>query len=623
MSLNQALSAAVAGLRVTQSGLSLVAANVANAETPGYVRKAQTQVTTAAGQLGISVRTEAINRTFDQFVLRQLRVEMSGAGYADLRAQFYDRLQTVYGEPGSEAALETAFNKFTTALQTLSTSPESSSARSAALSAAEVLTQQLNGMTQDVPGRRTDAVLGVDDAVRQANQAMKQIAAINQKLGSANANDGTAAVLKDQRDYYVNQLSQLMDVKVVEGGYNQVTVFTTSGVQLVGTEAATLAFDAQGTITPESAWSPDDATRTVGTITLINSTGGTFDLIANSSIRSGKIKALLEMRDEVLVEAQAQLDEFAATLSRALSDRTVDGTAVTSGAQSGFDIDLGTLIDGNTASIVYTETATGTQRRVTFVRTDDPSVLPLPATATSDPNDRVVGLDFSGGMASVLAQINTALGATGLQISNPAGTTIRVLDDGLGNQRDVDAASTTYTVTSLTAGTAELPFFTDAGDPYTGAVSALGHQSVGLAGRIVVNSSLLADPSRLVVYQTTPATLSGDTTRPGFLYGQLTSAMYAYRPQSGVGTSTSPFSGTVSAYLRQVVSQQGDAATNASSVQQGQEIVLNSLQQRFDEGATVNVDEEMASLLQLQNAYGANARVLTAVKEMLDLMLKM
>ena len=48
MSLTQALNSAVSGLRVTQSGLALVAANVANAETPGYVRKTQTQVATSA-----------------------------------------------------------------------------------------------------------------------------------------------------------------------------------------------------------------------------------------------------------------------------------------------------------------------------------------------------------------------------------------------------------------------------------------------------------------------------------------------------------------------------------------------------------------------------------------------
>ena len=51
MSLTQALTAAMSGLRVTQSGLALVAANVANADTPGYVRKTAVQITSAAGDL--------------------------------------------------------------------------------------------------------------------------------------------------------------------------------------------------------------------------------------------------------------------------------------------------------------------------------------------------------------------------------------------------------------------------------------------------------------------------------------------------------------------------------------------------------------------------------------------
>ena len=63
--------------------------------------------------------------------------------------------------------------------------------------------------------------------------------------------------------------------------------------------------------------------------------------------------------------------------------------------------------------------------------------------ATTDPNDQVIGIDFSGGMASVVAQLNAALGATGLQFSN-AGSTLRVLDDGAGTV-DVNAASVTTT----------------------------------------------------------------------------------------------------------------------------------------------------------------------------------
>ena len=62
MSLSQALSTAIAGLRVNQSGLALVAANVANAGTLGYVRKTVDQVTLAGNNTGVSVNISAIQR---------------------------------------------------------------------------------------------------------------------------------------------------------------------------------------------------------------------------------------------------------------------------------------------------------------------------------------------------------------------------------------------------------------------------------------------------------------------------------------------------------------------------------------------------------------------------------
>src|SRR5690242_19574554 len=104
MSLGQALATATACLRVTQTALSLTAANVANAETPGYVRKTLVQTTSPAGANGVGVRIESINRELDQFLQRQLRTETSGGAYGDLRAQFYSRLQGVYGAPGSDTA---------------------------------------------------------------------------------------------------------------------------------------------------------------------------------------------------------------------------------------------------------------------------------------------------------------------------------------------------------------------------------------------------------------------------------------------------------------------------------------------------------------------------------------
>ena len=93
--------------------------------------------------------------------------------------------------------------------------------------------------------------------------------------------------------------------------------------------------------------------------------------------------------------------------------------------------------------------------------------------------------------------------------SNPSGTTLEVLDDGSGTTV-VNSLLTKVTATSLTGGSAEFPLFTDGTQPYTGAITALGSESLGLAARIAVNPAVAADPSTLVAYQAgTPATALG------------------------------------------------------------------------------------------------------------------
>jgi flagellar hook-associated protein 1 FlgK len=306
-------------------------------------------------------------------------------------------------------------------------------------------------------------------------------------------------------------------------------------------------------------------------------------------------------------------------MSQALSSQTTAGTAVTSGNRSGYDVDVSSLLSGNTVNLTYTDTATNTQRTVTIVRVNDPSVLPL-ANTSSDPNNKVIGIDFSGGVASVAAQLNSALGSTGLQFSNPSGTTLRVLDDGTSNKIDVNSLSATATVTSLTNGGVEMPLFTDGTSPFSAAITAAGNQSLGYASRITVNPALLADPSKLVAYQSTTA--AGDTTRPSFLLDQLTSAALSYSPQAGIGTAAAPFSGSLGSYIGRMMSQQGDAATAAANLKQGQDVVVSTLQQRFNDSSSVNIDEEMSKLLNLQTAYGANARVMTTINSMLDDLMK-
>lgn len=620
MSLGQALATAMSGLRANQAAMALVSSNVANAQTPGYIRKTLDQITTTSGDIGNSVRVAGVNRELDQFVQSQLRTETSGGAYADLRSSTLNQLQSLYGQPGGDGTLETTYNNFVSAVQALSTSSDSQAARITVINAASALTQQLNSMSAGIQSLRNEAESGINDSVNSANIAMQTIADINVRLQGLDQTSGAAASLLDQRDQAIDQLSKLMDIRVVTDSANQANVFTTSGVQLVGVEASKLSFNPQGTVTANTLWNADPAKSNMGTITLSFPHGGTLDLVASHSIRSGTIAANLELRDQTLVQAQTQLDQFAASLSSALSDKTTDGVAATgAGGATGFDVDLSQMQTGNVMHLTYTDNSTGAQHQVSIIRVDDPSVLPLSNNATVDPADQVIGVDFSGGMASVVSQLNAAFGPANLSFSN-TGSVLRVLDDGAANRSDVNAASVTTTVTSLASGGPELPLFTDGSNFFTGAITASGNQATGLAARITVNTALAGDPSKLVLYS--GSTLSGDTTRPDFLYQQLTAGQFLFSPQTGLGTAAAPFKSTLVNFAQQILSNQGAAASAAKQLANGQDVVVNTLQQKFNATSGIDIDQEMSQLLSLQNSYAANAHVMSVVKSMFDTLMQ-
>jgi len=434
------------------------------------------------------------------------------------------------------------------------------------------------------------------------------------------ATDNTAATLMDQRDNAINDLSKLMDIRVVTDSANQATVYTTSGLQLVGNQASLLSFSGQGTLNASSLWNSNPALSGAGTLTLTFANGASVDLIATNSIGSGRIGADLKLRDSTLVQAQTQLDQLAATLSSSLSDITTAGTAVTSGSQSGFDVDLSNVLPGNSLNLTYTDTATNTPHQITIVRVDDPTALPLANTA-ANPNDKVIGVNFQGGMASIISQLTAAIGNTNLQFSNPSGSTLRVLDNGAG-ALSVNAASTTVTASALANGNLQLPVFTDGSTLYTGVITGRGTQLTGFAGRITVNAALVSDPSKFIVYNTSPLTTAGDTARSDFLYSQLTAGSFTYSPQTGLGSRAAPLKGTLPNYLQQFLGLQSNAATSAQQLAQGQDVVVNTLQQKFNSTSGVNIDAEMSSLIALQNTYAANAHIMSVVQSMMQTLMQ-
>jgi flagellar hook-associated protein 1 FlgK len=615
MGLSSALAIAMSGLSANQAALSIVSGNVANANTPGYVVQTPNQIEVATGGSGSSVQVTGVNRQLDLYVQSQLRTETGGGAYADQTANILGQLQNVYGTPGGVGTLETSYSNFTTALQALSTSQGSASAQTTALAAAQSLAQSLNQTSQGIQSLRSNVEQDIGSSVTEANTDMKQIASLNQQLQGLSATDPAAATLMDQRDSAINDLSTLMDVHVSTGTGNQVNVSTTSGMQLVsGSLASTMNFSSPGALTANSLYSTNPSQNGVGSLTIQLPNGASYDMVANNTITSGKIAADLKLRDQTLVQAETQVDQLAASMSSALSNTTTAGTAIT-GPPSGFSVSTSNMLAGNTINLTVTNTATNTQQQISIVNVTDPTALPLQNAANANP--KLVGADLSNGVTpAVLAQLNQALGPS--VTFSGSGTTLNVVADASA----VTAASSTTMASSLTGGTAQLAVFTDGNSLYTGAITSAGSQMTGLAGRITVNPALLSNPQDLSVYSTSPVTAAGDTTRSDFLYSQLTSGSFSYSPQTGLGSNSSPFTGTITNYMQQFLSQQANASTTATQLQQGQDVVVSNLQQKFNSVAGVSIDTEMSNLIGLQNSYAANAHVMSVVQSMMTSLLQ-
>ena len=72
----------------------------------------------------------------------------------------------------------------------------------------------------------------------------------------------------------------------------------------------------------------------------------------------------------------------------------------------------------------------------------------------------------------------------------------------------------------------------------------------------------------------------------------------------------------------QIVAVQAGNSNSAQRLDDGQKVVQASIESRFSASSGVSVDEELSNLIQVQNAYAANARIVSAVKEMMDLLMR-
>ena len=608
MGLFTSINTAFQGLDITQKQMGVVSQNVAGANSAGYVKRRL--LTADLAGPGGGVVSNGVQRLLDIYVQKQLWQETGGAGYANIQGSYTEQLNNYYGVPGSTTGLTGQFNTFKAKLAVLQASPASVAARSEVISSAKILGSKINLVSDGIKDLRQATEDGLSDAVSVANIALSDLAAINQKIGAGQ----TDPALLDQRDRAIRSLSEVMDVSITEQANGRVSISTKSGFSLLENEkVAKLSFDAKSNIGPDNVYSADPTKRGVGTVTLTDPSGQVIDLIAANGIRGGEIAGLIELRDKTLVAAQAQIDDFAANLSSAFSDRAVTSATVTGGQE----IDLAGLQAGNKIKLTYVDSG-GVTRKVTIIRVDDTSKLPLDNAATAETDDAVLGVSFAGGVTGAIAALQTGLngigpGLTASAVGTPA-TTLRLVPAAAAS---ISSLSASITNTALTGPGAEVPLFVDSAAnnaPFTDSLDGKT-QRTGFASRFNINPALESDPGKLVVYQT-PPNPDADPTRPTALLDNLNNRTFVPSIASGIGTGQNALS--VSGGLTQIIQTQALQASEKASLKDGQKIVLTAVETKFSSVSGVTTDQELANLTQLQSAYAANARVLAAARDMLS-----
>lgn len=601
MGLSTALNNALSGMRVGQSGLDVLSRNVSNQGTPGYHRQSINVIDT----LGINssyARAGAVTRAFNQSLQQYYTKSTSETGFASVRADFLDRLQTYFGKPGSAGSLDSAFNDLTNSLSSLATSPDDYASRLDALEKAGEMVATLNGLTSKIQELRRETEGQMAANVANLNQMIGSLDTINDRLADTTIDLTTRAALLDQRDRLVSQVSEVIDIRTDYRSNDTVALMTKSGVGILDEVASVFEFSSGGSLTAASFASADPATNGVGTLILRTPGGTTLDLVSQNVLRSGELAALIELRDKTLVEAQGQLDEVAAALAQAFSTQQTAGTPVT----GGYEVDIGSVQNGNDVMLRYSQG--GVEKSIRLVRVDDPTKLPL--ASPDGGGNQVVGLDFTS--PTFYADLGTALGAS-FNVTNPAGSVLSVTG-GAGVSMLGLVARTT--VTNPQSGDLAVPLFVDANNSdFTNSLDGVG-QKLGFAGRIAINPAVLNDNKLLVQYQSGGSL--GDASRVEYVLDQLESMQFASDRSGSATTGGFRLFGSVGEMISQTINSVGNQAAAALDSQQTQALTMETLDQRLRAEYEVDVDEEMGRLMELQNAFAANARVVSVVQELLD-----
>jgi flagellar hook-associated protein 1 FlgK len=319
MSISAALSNALSGLTASSRAAGVVSSNLANVLTEGYAPRALEIVSQTGGpRTGVTI--VGITRNIDQALLGDRRLADSAVAYSDTLLRFTGQLEQAVGTPDDPASLSARVTALENSLVTAASRPEAPDRLLAAVTRAGELADTLSSVSNEIQNRRTEADSEINRAVETINTNLEQIHELNIQIVRAKDGSASLASLQDSRQSAIDRLSELIPVRQVPRDGGSVALFTPGGAILLDSSPATLGFSPTPVVT---------AQMTLGNSLLsglqinganINLSGG------NNPIGGGRLAALFEVRDDLGVEAQTQVDALARGLIERFQQAGLDPT---------------------------------------------------------------------------------------------------------------------------------------------------------------------------------------------------------------------------------------------------------------------------------------------------------
>jgi len=603
-----------------ETAINTTGHNLSNASTEGYSRQrvemspfepiympGLTREETP-GQLGQGVGVERIERLRDQLLDKRIAAQAGGEGYWTTRDPYIRMLEQVYLEPG-DSSIRSKMDAFWDAWQELSLRPADAAPRTAVVERGRTL---VDGIHERYTALRGLADMTEEDirlTVDQVNDLSRQIAGLNEDIQRIKAQGDNPNDLLDRRDLLVDKLSSIINIRI-EGKDPDEFMVHTGGRVLV-----------QGRIGRQFVLDRDPNNEGYSRI-LWNDTRDDLELLGGD--HSGKLGALVELRDGTIREEIQTLDNLAMNFTGLVNDvhRRGWGANGTTGLDFFTERPFVTNVNGSydrngdgTYDSTYLFSITGTEAlkpndqvglQGTIVLSSADGEREVPYYATDTVADIIARINNSG--AEVTARLNSEgrLSLKGTPSENPGNPdfVIRHVEDsgrflegyagllnGLGPEGAYD-----WQNPEAAAGLR--------GGPENYGLAPIAHPS----GWIEVNEAILRDPRSIAAGMGE----NGRPANPG--NGEAALAIASIRNSEVMVGQLKTFDD----YFADSVGRIGLLGEQSGRSLETQNLIMKQLNEMRQSVSGVNMDEELANMIKYQHGYNAAARFITTVNSLLD-----